>query len=106
MPAADQAATAQAGWGARTFVTSEAELTTPVDAHAHDFVEPEFTESPRVVLNATIPISEFQKTEAPPAGLAKGKPVTQTVAGAPANCEIGVIKTGDDKVQVDHFKKV
>jgi hypothetical protein len=101
----DQAATAQAGYGSSTFVTSTADLTDAVDANAHDFIGANGVASARFDFEASVKIYLYDKTEAPPAGFAKGKPVSKTIDGVATTCEIGVKKTGDDKIQVTHFKK-
>lgn len=103
-PAA-QAAKAEAGYGHRTFVTAESVLIDAVDAYDHDFGEPNRVASARLDINAELPIYQFDKTEPPPDGFKKGKPVKKTIDGAKTKCEIGVIKTGDDRLKIMHFKK-
>jgi len=106
-----QAVAAQAGYGSRTFVTSDADLTAAVDAAAHDFAATP-ARSAREDINATVPIYQYDKTGPPPAGLAAGQPVAQSIAGDPTPCEIGAVKTGDGgptnpaTISITHFKKL
>jgi hypothetical protein len=102
----DQAAAAAGNFGSTTFVTSDAALTSAVDAHAHDFTEAAGKASARFDFNADVAISQYSKTEAPPDGFAKGKPVTKDIDNAVHSCEIGATKGGDDKIKVTHFKKL
>lgn len=100
-----QAADAAAGYGSRTYVTSEAVLTAAVDADAHNFAAGP-ARSARVDVNASVPIYQYDKTNAPPAGLAAGQPVARSVNGVATNCEIGAVKTGAGEISITHFKKV
>jgi hypothetical protein len=102
--AADQAARAAAEFGSTTFVTSEAVLTDAVDADDHDFTEAAAAKSARFDLAATVEVSRYDKTEPPPAGFARGKPVSKTIDDADTACEIGVVKTGADAISITHFK--
>jgi hypothetical protein len=105
MAVAGQEADAQAGYGSRTFVTSDAVLTAAVDADAHDFAAGP-ARSARFDINASVPIYQYDKTNPPPAGLAAGQPVTKSIDGAATNCEIGAVKTGTGDISITHFKKV
>lgn len=105
MAEAGQAADAAAGYGSRTYVTSEATLTAAVDANAHDFAAGP-ARSARVDINASVPIYQYDKTNAPPAGLAAGQPVARSINGVATNCEIGAVKTGAGDISITHFKKV
>jgi hypothetical protein len=105
MAEAGQAADAAAGYGSRTYVTSEATLTAAVDANAHNFAAGA-ARSARVDVNAVVPIFQYDKTNAPPAGLAAGQPVARSINGVATNCEIGAVKTGAGDVSITHFKKV
>lgn len=100
-----QAADAAAGYGSRTYVTSEATLTAAVDANAHNFAAGP-ARSARVDINALVPIYQYDKTNAPPAGLTAGQPVARSINGVATNCEIGAVKTGAGDVSITHFKKV
>jgi hypothetical protein len=102
---AGQAADAAAGYGSRTYVTSEATLIAAVDANGHNFA-PGPGRSARVDINASVPIYQYDKTNAPPAGLAAGQPVARSINGVATNCEIGAVKTGANEVSITHFKKV
>lgn len=102
---AGQAADAAAGYGSRTFVTSDAVLTAAVDANATNFAAGP-ARSARVDINAMVPIYQYDKTNAPPAGLAAGQPVARSINGVATNCEIGAVKTGAGAVSITHFKKV
>ena len=105
MAEAGQAADAEAGYGSRTYVTSEATLTAAVDANAHNFA-PGPARSARVDINASVPIYQYDKTNPPPAGMAPGQPVARSINGVATNCEIGAVKTGTGAVSITHFKKV
>jgi hypothetical protein len=105
MAEAGQAADAAAGYGSRTYVTSEATLTAAVDANGHNFAAGP-ARSDRVNINASVPIYQYDKTNAPPAGLAAGQPVARSINGVATNCEIGAVKTGTGDVSITHFKKV
>ena len=104
-PVSAQAAAAEAGYGHRTFVTDEKVLVDAVNANGHDFPEADGVPSARVDINADVPIYQYEKTNPPPAGFAKGQPVTKTIDGVKTTCEIGVTKTGDDRIKIMHFKK-
>lgn len=99
-------AEAEGGYGPRTFVTSDATLTNAVDENDHDFTETANKSSARFDFQTGIPVHQFEKAEAPPAGWAKGKPVSKTVDGEEKPCEIGAIKGGDDAIKVTHFKLI
>jgi len=101
-----QEAEARGGFGPRTFVASESILTNAVDQDDHDFTEAATTPSARFDFQANIPVHQFEKTEGPPAGWAKGKPVNKTCDGEEKACEIGAIKGGDDIIKVTHFKMI
>ena len=105
MAEAGQAADAEAGYGSRTYVTSEATLTAAVDANGHNFVAGP-ARSARVDINASVPIYQYDKTNPPPAGMAAGQPVARSINGVATNCEIGAVKTGAGAVSITHFKKV
>ena len=105
MAEAGQAADAEAGYGSRTYVTSEATLTAAVDANGHNFVAGP-ARSARVDINAVVPIYQYDKTNPPPAGMAAGQPVARSINGVATNCEIGAVKTGAGAISITHFKKV
>jgi hypothetical protein len=105
MALAGQAADAQAGYGSRTFVTSDAILTAAVDADGHDFPAGA-ARSARHDCRASVPIYQYDKTGAPPAGLAAGQPVNKSIDGVATTCEIGAVKTGAGDISITHFKKV
>ena len=102
---AAQPAEAEAGYGPRTFVTDDKQLTDAVDKNGHDFA-PTPGRSARKDVTAKVAIQQFDKTEDPPAGFAKGKPVKKSIDGVEADCEIGAVKTGDGAVSITHFKKI
>ncbi|HAX90316.1 MAG TPA: hypothetical protein DCY91_29780 [Cyanobacteria bacterium UBA11370] len=102
----NQAATAQANYGDSTFVVSEDVLTNAVNANNYDFPEQSGVKSARQDIQANVVIYQYTKTEAPPGGFAKTKPVTLTINGVSTLCEIGVIKGGDDVLKITHFKKL
>jgi Domain of unknown function (DUF4157) len=99
--ATNQQARADAEYGSRTFVTSATAITSVVDTNTNNFTEPINTKSPRFDFNASVPISQYMKT---PPDLGAGKPSVQTINNVATNCEIGVVKTGTDQIQVTHFK--
>ena len=100
-PAATQQARADSEYGSRTFVTQAADITAVVDANTHNFTEANGTKSARFDFNANVPISVYMKT---PPNLGAGQPSVQTINNVVTNCEIGVVKTGTDQIQVTHFK--
>ncbi|HEX8078754.1 MAG TPA: hypothetical protein VF557_00940 [Jatrophihabitans sp.] len=104
MAVAGQAADATAGYGSRTFVTDDATLIGAVNADATDFAAGP-ARSARVDVNAMVPIYQYDKTNAPPAGLAAGQPVNRTINGVATNCEIGAVKTGAGDISITHFKR-
>jgi hypothetical protein len=104
MAEAGQAADAAAGYGSRTFVTSDATLIAAVNADATDFAAGP-ARSARVDVNAMVPIYQYDKTNAPPAGLAAGQPVARSINGVATNCEIGAVKTGGGDISITHFKR-
>jgi hypothetical protein len=106
VPTVSQAVTAVANYGDSTFVASDADLTAAVDGNAHNFLEANGVASARYNFNAMVTIYQFEKRPPFPAGLAKTQPVDQTINGVATNCEIGVVKGGDDAIKVTHFKKV
>lgn len=103
----DQATKAEEAYGSSTFVTSEAILTSAVNANAHNFTEAANAKSARFDFEANVPIYQWDKTgpRAIPERFAKGEPVSKTIDGQNTTCEIGVVKGGDDKIKVTHFKK-
>jgi hypothetical protein len=105
MAASGQEAAAREGFGSRTFVSDGSLLTAKVDAHDHNFTEEARVASGRFDFDADVVITQWDKTEAPPGGLAKDKPVAKTIDGVSTSCEIGVTKGGDDALKVTHFKK-
>ena len=104
---ANQQAKAQNGFGDRTFVAADTDITRVVDANTYDFTEPTGTKSARYDFNASVTISQWEKDRALglPAAFATGQPVTQAINSLPELCEIGVEKTGTDVIKVTHFKK-
>jgi len=84
-----------------TFVVSDAALTDAVNANNHDFNEGNGVKSARFDFDANIAISQYDKTEGP----GQDKPVSKTIDNNATLCEIGVVKTGDDRIQVTHFRK-
>ena len=104
MAEAGQAAAAAAGYGSRTFVTDDATLIAAVNADATDFAAGP-ARSARVDVNAMVPIYQYDKTNAPPAGLAAGQPVARSINGVATNCEIGAVKTGAGDISITHFKR-
>jgi hypothetical protein len=100
-PAGTQQSRADAEYGSRTFVTNAGDITGVVDANAHNF-ESNGQRSARFDFNANVPISQYMKT---PPNLGAGQPSVQTINNQQTECEIGVVKTGDDQIQVTHFKK-
>ena len=104
MAEAGQAAAAAAGYGSRTFVTDDATLIAAVNADATDFAAGP-ARSARVDVNAMVPIYQYDKTNAPPAGLAAGQPVARTINNVATNCEIGAVKTGAGDISITHFKR-
>jgi hypothetical protein len=103
---ADQEAEAKAGYGSRTFVTSDGTLTAIVDADPFDFTEPAGRASARKDIQADVVITQFSKKGDPPASFAKGNDVTKTIDKVSTKCEIGAEKSGDDKIKITHFKKL
>jgi hypothetical protein len=103
---ANQATQAEANYGDSTFVTSDQALTAPVNANTYNFTEPTGTKSGRKDIQANVVIYQYNKTGNPPGGLAKNQPVTLAINGVSTLCEIGVVKGGDDKLKITHFKKV
>ena len=106
MGTAGQEANAKAGYGPRTYVTSDSVLTSIVDADPHKFTEENGAKSDRKLITKDVVIYQYEKTEAAPAGWAKEKPVHQTVNGESKSCEIGVTKGGDEKLKIDHFRYI
>jgi hypothetical protein len=104
----DQAAKAESGFGSSTFVTSDDILTSAVNTNTHDFAELAIQKSARFDFEANVPIYQWDKTgtKAIPEKFGKGEPVSKTINGHDTNCEIGVVKGGDDIIKVTHFKKV
>jgi uncharacterized protein DUF4157 len=100
-----QQAKADELFGDSTFVTTEAELTQPVDADAHDFTEAKSTPSARHAMTANVVIDQWNKTIRNSGGLARKQPAGQVLNATSTACEIGVTKTGDDRLKIDHFKK-
>lgn len=94
----DQAAKAQAEYLSTTFVASEADITQVVDADTHDFASSS-ERSDQVTINGNVKVYLWKK-QVP----GKGNAATLEVNGVDTQCEIGVVKTGDNKVQVVHFK--
>lgn len=101
MAADDQEAAARADYTSSTFVTSANAITGVVDANDHNFTEANGVVSDRFDFEANVVISFWSKTEGP----GRNKPVERTINNQATNCEIGVKKTGDDKVQVTHLQK-
>ena len=101
-----QAADAKAGYGPRTYITSDAILTNIVDANPHNFTDGNGVKSARKLITEDVAIYQYEKDEDPPAGWAKDKPVTRTVNGESKPCEIGVTKGGDEKLKIDHFRYI
>jgi hypothetical protein len=101
----DRAAAAQAGYGSRTFVAADSDLTTPVDAHLNNFTEANGKASDRVDFNADVTIYQYDKRTPLPAGLKKGEPVDLTVDGEARSCEIGAEKNGVDAIKITHCMK-
>jgi hypothetical protein len=102
-PVAQQTA-AVAGFGSRTFVAADADLTGPVDLDAHNFAQPQNQRGARVDIQAQVTIDQYDKIPPFPVGLQANQPVNHTPA-TPTNCEIGVEKTGTDILEITHFKK-
>lgn len=101
-PTATQATRARDEYGSRTFVPSANNITSVVDANAHDFTEANGERSERFNFTANVDgVSVYMKT---PPNLGAGQPVNQTVDDATTSCEIGVVKNGEDQLQVTHFK--
>lgn len=101
-----QAADAQAGYGPKTYVTSDSVLTSIVDADPYQFAEANGVKSARKLITNDVVIYQYEKTNAKPAGWAKGEPVHQTINGESKLCEIGVTKGGDEKLKIDHFRYI
>jgi hypothetical protein len=101
----NQATTAAAEYGSRTFVLADADLTGPVDLNAHNFAANN-QRSARTDINANVTIYQYDKRPPFPAGLAANQPVDRTINGVATNCEIGAVKTGPGAVEITHFKKV
>lgn len=98
----DQSAKAVAAYTNMTFVTSKSDLTTPVDSDGHDFTEGVGVASTAThYINADVKIYQWNKTE----GEGETKPSEKTIDGESKSCEIGVRKTGDNKIRITHFKK-
>jgi hypothetical protein len=100
-----QQAIATAEFGSMTFVTSDQVLVDAVKANAHNF-DSGPGRSDRVDVEITVPIYQWEKTNPPPAGMAKGQPSSKTIDGVATKCEVGVVKTGDDSLSITHFKKL
>jgi len=96
-----QEALAKADLTDLTFVAAETDITSPVDAHGHDFPS-STTASAQFTITATVKIYQWKKTN----GVGKGKDVALEVDGEDRQCEIGAIKTGEGKIKVVHFQKV
>lgn len=101
----DQEAKATAEFGSMTFVTSDQVLIDAAKANAHDFpAGPD--RSDRKDVEITVPIYQWEKTNPPPGGMAKGQPSSKTIDGVASKCEVGVVKTGDGSLSITHFKKL
>ena len=98
---AEQQAAAEEAYTLSTFVTDESLILNAVNADPHNFTEPTGTPSERHDLNAPVVIHYYFKLEN-----GVGKPVTLEIDGVETACQIGVKKTGDDRLQVTHFQKV
>jgi len=96
----DQPTTAQQAYSSSTFITAEADILTAVDADAHNFTESNGAVSGRFDFDAQVSIYQYQKAE-----VGAGKAATLDINGVATTCEIGVKKTGDDRIQVTHFMK-
>lgn len=102
---AAQEAIAIAEFGSMTFVTSDQVLIDAVKANAWDFPSGRAA-SARKDVEITVPIYQWEKTGEPPAGMAKGQPSKKSIDGVATKCEVGVVKTGDDRLSITHFKKL
>jgi hypothetical protein len=99
-PVQNQEAIATERYQGSTFVTSAADITNVVDADPHDFPDSS-KRSDQVTIRANVKVYVWKKA----AGPGKGNPAALEVEhGETTECEIGVVKTGDNRVQVVHFK--
>jgi hypothetical protein len=89
-----------------TFVLTDADLTGPVDANDHNFLDLANEKSARKNINANVTIYLYNKRAPLPQGNGEGKPVDLAINGVATNCEIGAVKGGDDKIKITHFMKV
>ncbi|HEX7842138.1 MAG TPA: DUF4157 domain-containing protein [Kofleriaceae bacterium] len=95
----NQEAAAKAAYAHSTFVTSADAITSVVDANDHNFTEENGAASARFDFDASVVVSLWNKT-----GGQGSDTVERKIDNKATTCEIGVKKTGDDKVQVTHFK--
>ncbi len=102
----DQERKAKENYGDSTFVLSSSVLTEAVDANTHDFTDAPGVKSDRKDIQAMVVIYLYTKTGDPPSGFGKNQPVKLAINGVSTLCEIGVIKSGDDKLKITHFKKL
>lgn len=101
-PAAAQEASAEAGFGTRTFVTDEKLI---VDAVVADTENIPAGDTSKKHISADVVISQWDKTNPPTAGYANGQPVAKSIDEESHACDIGVKLTGENKIQVWHFQK-
>ena len=100
-----QAAAATANYGDTTFVAADNLLTAPVDADNHNFLQANLVRSPRLDINANVVIDQWDKPGGA-IGMAPSTPAEQTIFATATLCEIGVVKTGADRISIEHFKKL
>jgi hypothetical protein len=94
----EQKALAEAQYLHTTFVTAETDITGIVDADGHDFPGSSKA-SDQFNLVTNVKTYLWQKLEP-----GKGKPVKLVVEGKDTECEIGVIKNGENAIRVVHFR--
>jgi hypothetical protein len=116
----DRLAKATYGFGDRTFVAGDADLTGPIDANLHNFQEGFKVKSQAVTIKTTANVFQYNKrvtyaenadgtVDMQNSGQAEygmGLPVDRTTNASIRFVEIRAFKNGNDEIVIDHFQVV